>query len=1144
MRKLIRVDFFLPLLCTAFFLMAIPGYGQQDITIAEQNSLITPQNKSFYKVRLTQHISVKFNNTPMELALRQIARESGLILNYRGDYMTNKLVTFSSKKITVSNALDRVLENTNLEYLVSRDGYLVIKKIEPKTKKTVKKAVQFDISGKVIDSSTRESLPGVNILVKGTSIGTATDPKGNYSLSIPSPNDTLIFSFIGYQTRIEPVNDRQVINVMLQSKAIQGQQMVVIGYQSVARKDLTGAVSTATIQNVGKVTSGDIGGALQGLIPGVTVRNGGRPGSNSVINIRGVGSFGDSAPLVVIDGVIASGNTTFNPDNVASVQVLKDASAAAIYGAQAANGVIIITTKKGKEGPAKFSVSAKYGVQQLPKTWNMMNAQQYLATVQKEYSNSGIQLPVGVAAQVANNTINTNWQNAVFRNGNDQDYNLSISGGNKTSDYLISGSYYRNKGVLLGNNFERTSLRVNSDVSKGIVTIGEHLMLSNSIQNNPGGGVNAFYDVPQMLPIIGVQGNQYKTIPSNPEGWGMGTTEIPTYASNYVANNALDKEHNNASVMLGNVDATVKLTDWLNYKLNLGGEITFNYYKAVRDTGIWRYTNQPPATSVSETRALTTNYLVDNTLNFNKTFGRNVINGVVGFSRRMDTQKNTIASKTYLQRVNGELLTTIGSATGTPTVGGNTLVDYTTQSYLGRINYTYDNKYLLTFTGRIDQDSRFGPAYRTGYFPSVAAAWRINREKFFKVSWVNDLKLRASYGKLGFSNVLGSWDYFGTINNNPRAVYGVNQTPLVGEYQAAITNPDLRWETRTQKDVGLDATILDNKMSITLDYYDSQSKGVLVNLPLPLYLGSSGSAFVNAGSIENNGFELAVTYRHEENPFRWDVSANMTTIKNKVLSVGNQGVGTNGKKINYLQPTNFIRAQVGHPIGAWYVIKTDGIFQNQTQINNYVDKNGNMIQPNAKPGDIKYIDANGDGMINDADRQFAGSPWPKVQAGAQFNGSYKNFTLNVQLVGVFGDKLYNDVRRVLDSYQLTNFRKGINPWSTSNPKGTDPRLAVEGIQGDPEVSLNNLAETSRWLENGSYVRIRNIELDYSVPQNLLKNTGLAGLEIYLSAQNLVTITGYKGLDPDVQGTGIISRGFDAGNWPASRIVSAGLHLNF
>jgi TonB-linked SusC/RagA family outer membrane protein len=1001
---------------------------------------------------------------------------------------------------------------------------------------------QVEVTG-TVTSEDGTVLPGVTVVVKGTNMGTVTNAKGIYTIDVPATADTLVFTFVGYQRKEMAISGRSTVNVQLQSSTTALGNLVVIGYQTINKKDLTGAVSSVNTENSNKIISSDLNASLQGLVPGVTVRNNGNPTGGSSVQIRGVGSFGNTTPLYVIDGMLSNANITINPDDIASIQVLKDASAAAIYGSRAGNGVIIITTKKGHAGPAKFNASAKFGIQQIPRPWNVMGRSQYLQTVKQQYQNSNINPPAGIAAQIANPTINTDWQDAVYRTGSDQDYNLSVSGGSENSSYFLGGSYYKNQGVLVANDFQRASLRINTKASKGRFTVGENMMISNSNGNFPGGGLNAFYEAPTMLPTIAIQGDQYKSIPSNPAGWGMGTTDMPSYASNYIANAAIDKSSFNYAKIVGNAYAELRITDWLTYKFNLGAEVSFDYHKAVQDTGIWRYARQPAPTRITEDREMFTNFLLEHTLNFNKSFGKSSLNGVVGFSRTQQKRTGTQASRINLQRVNGQLFTTINSALGIPSADGNTPVFWRSHGYLGRINYGYDEKYLVTLTGRIDQDSRFGPDFRTGYFPSAAVAWRISKENFFHVGWINDLKLRGSYGKLGFSAVLGSWDYLGVLNNNSRAVYGQPQTPHIGQYQAAIVNTDLRWETRIQKDVGFDAKLLDNKIALTVDVYRSLSKNVLLNLPLPDYLGSVGSAAANAGSIRNSGIEVTATYTQDAHPFKWSVSANATTIKNEVLSVGNQGLDAAGNKVNYLQPTDFIRAQVGHAVGEWYVIRTAGIFQSQQEIDNYKNKDGKEIQPNAKPGDIKYTDANGDGKIDNNDRQFSGSPWPTLQAGAQFNGSYKHFSLNFQLIGTFGNTLYDGVRRTLDGYALNNFRKDINPWSPTNKGGTDPRLAVND-PSDPTISINNMAQTTRWLENGSYVRVRNIQLGYSFPKSTLEGTGLSELQLYVSGQNLFTLTKYKGMDPDVQGNGIIQRGFDNGNWPDSRVLSIGLSCGF
>lgn len=1006
-------------------------------------------------------------------------------------------------------------------------------------------AQQRTVTGRVVSNTDNQPLPGISVTVKGTSTATSTDANGSYAISA-SNGATLVFTGVGMTTQEATVSGTNPVNVTLASTTAALNEVVVIGYQSVRRRDLTGATGLVNMTNVSKITAQSVGEAIQGTVPGVTVRNGGAPGANATIEIRGASSFGNTTPLYVIDGMLADANTTVNPDDVATIQILKDASAAAIYGSRAGNGVVIITTKKGREGPAKITFSTRYSMQQIPKKWDVMDASQYLKTVQQEYQNSTVTLPAGIAAQLANNTVNTDWQDEIYRTGQVQDYNVGISGGSNTANFLLSTGYYRNKGVLIANQFDRASLRINSEFKRGRLTVGENMYLSNSNGKNPGGGINAFYEAPLSLPIIAVKGPQYANIPSNPGAWGMGTSDIPSYASNYVANAALDRQTYNFAKIVGNAYVDLRLLNWLSYRFNAGAEVSFDTYKEIRDTGIWRYANQPPNTSVNESRQRFTNFLLEHTLNFNKNVGRHAVSAVVGFSRTEQKREVTSGGRVNLTSANGNYFTTISSASGALSASGGTPAFWRSHGYLGRINYGYNDRYLLTLTGRIDQDSRFGSAYRTGRFPSAAVAWRLSRESFFHLPWVSDLKVRASYGKLGFSDVLGSWDYLSLINVFPRAIYGIGQNVFAGAYQSLITNPDIHWESRTQKNAGFDAALFNNRVSVSVDAYNALSEDVLVFLPLANYLGGSGNPAVNAATIRNTGIEFAATYRSRpsgSSPLRWDVSANFTTIKNKVLAVGNRGVDATGTRVDYLEAGNFIRAQVGRSIGQWYVIKTDGIFKSQQEIDSYVSKNGQKVQPNAKPGDIRYVDANGDGAINNDDRQYAGSPWPSLQTGVQFNASYKQFAFNLQLVGIFGSKIYNDIRRNLDNYQVNNFRRDINPWSPSNPNGTDPRLAVDQ-SSDPTVSFNNMAQTDRWLESGSYVRVRNAELSYTLPKSLLNRIAFTGARVYVSGQNLVTFTRYKGLDPDVQGTGIISRGLDAGNWPASRVISIGIQADF
>ncbi len=1005
-------------------------------------------------------------------------------------------------------------------------------------------AQQRTVSGTVTGNN-NQPLPGVSVIVQNTTRGTSTDNAGRFSITA-SNADVLLFRSIGYQDQTIPVGDQANIAVaMINQTDTTLNDVVVIGYQTVRRRDLTGATAVVNTQNTSRIVGASVGEQLQGAVPGLTVRNTGAPGATPVIEIRGVASFADANPLYVIDGMISDANSTVNPADIATIQVLKDASAAAIYGSRAANGVIIITTKRGRTGPNRINFSARYGIQEIPKKWDVMNAPQYLKTVQTQFANSGQDLPPGVAAQLSSNTINTDWQDVFYRTGNTQDYNLGISGGSQNGNYYLSGGYFKNQGVLIGNDFERASLRLNTELRKGRLTIGENILLSNTHGNNPGAGINAFYESAVASPIISVKSNDYINPVSNLQGWGFGSNDIPVYFYNYAAVSALNPESYNFAKIVGNGYADLKLTDWLSYRFNAGVEASFDYTTSLRDSGIWRYNSDLPQTSITNNRSTFTNFLLEHTLNFNKDLGDHSINGVIGYSYQQQKREGMGASRLNLQTVGGQTYSTISSGLGAPAANGGIPLFFRLQGFLGRVNYSYKDRYLLTVSDRIDQDSRFGAGYRTGNFYSVAGSWRISKENFFNVDWISDLKIRASYGQLGISSALqvlaGSWPTVGYINSNQRAVYGVGQNPVVGQSQAIISNPNLRWEQRNVTNIGFDAALLNNRILITADVYNNISKDVLVNVPLPFFLGSvgGGSAFTteNAASIRNRGVELSVTYRNSSRPFKWDVSVNGTTIQNRVISVGFQGEG-----INYIEGSSFVRSEIGQPMSAWYVIKTAGIFQSQQEVDAYVDKNGNRIQPNAKAGDIKFVDLNGDGQINNGDRTISGSPWPTFQGGLQFNGTYRQFSVNVQLVGVFGYKIYNDVRRVLDSYSnLNNFRSDLDPWSTANTGGKDPRL---GLITEPGINESNRIESDRWLENGSYLRLRNVELNYLFPKSFLANAGFANTRIFVSGQNLFTITKYKGLDPDVTGGGINLRGVDYGNWPASRIISFGISSEF
>ena len=979
-------------------------------------------------------------------------------------------------------------------------------------------------------------LPGANVLISGTQLGSTADFDGKFALRNVPSNAVLDFSYIGFQTQSIQVNGRATINAVLIMDNNNLEEVVIIGYQSIKKKDLTGAVSVVDPIKINKNISNSLAESLQGLAAGITVRNGGQPGQNSQIEIRGAASFVNSNPLYIIDGMIADANQTVNNNDIESIQILKDASAAAIYGSRAANGVIIIKTKSGKEGPLKISVTLNTGVQQIPKTWDLMNNTQYAELQKTSFTNSGLIPPSSVGANF-NPNINTDWQDEVTRTGNTLDLNIGASGGGKNSTYFLSASQYENKGVLIGRSFQRTTFRINTQAKKGIVTIGENLLLSNSNTKQPLGSFdtgNPFFDMVTMLPVIPVKGAEYINA-NNPGGWGIGSVDAVSFSKNQVAVTDVIREKINFAKLVGNAFVNIDIVEGLSYKFNVGVETSFDFSKGIRRNGITQFNAAVRPSFIADNRSRFSSILMEHTVNFNKKVGKHNINGVFGISDQQTKRNFSLAMRSDITELGDQIFTEINSTTGTSTSEGAITDDFRTFGYLGRINYDYDSKYYVTLTGRIDEDSRFSKDNRTGNFPSIAGAWRISKESFFNVPWINDLKVNASYGELGIVT-LGSFDWQGTINNNTRAILG--GVAQVGSYQATLVNPDLRWENRKTQNYGLETSLFNNTVKFSAAYYNSLSEDALVtNLPIAVYLGNlGGTPPVNAGSIRNTGFELEASYKNTTNDLKWNVGFNLTTIKNRVEKVGNRGEG-----IDYIQ-TGLTRSKVGQPLGEWYLLKTDGIFQNQSEIDAY-SLNGNPIQPFAKPGDIKFLDVNGDGKISDTDRDFSGSSaWPTLQTGFQLGANYKNFDLSMQFVGIFGNEIFNSVRQQLDSYQNTNFRSDVNPWTPTNTNTSDPRIGV--ATNDQGLVDNARFSSDRWLEDGSYLRLRNVQFGYSFNDDILKKIKMTGLRVYATGQNLFTITKYSGLDPDVQGNGILERGVDNGNWPSSRIIAFGVNLEF
>lgn len=974
-------------------------------------------------------------------------------------------------------------------------------------------AQQITITGKVTAAS-GESIPFANVLIKGTQNGTATDFDGSFKIAAAG-NQTLVFSSQGYKTTEIAINNQTSINVTLQEDAMKLDEIVVVGYGTQQKKDLTGAVSLVKADEIQKRQVTTVADGLQGLVTGVKVRGGGRPGQEANVEIRGLKNLQNTNPLYVIDGLVTSGNRDFNPNDIESIQVLKDASAAAIYGSRAANGVIIITTKKGKKGPLQVEVSAKSSIQIMPR-YNLMGTEEFAKWNNMAYDNAGF------TRQNLNMAVNTDWQDAVFKTGIMQDYNASFSGGNENSTFFMSGNYFGNEGTVIGTDFDRISFRVNSSGTKGIFSIGENLAISNSKTDEMAG--NPIIDVYRMTPTIPLYD------PANPGGYGYGKQGVAdTFGTNPLAISDFANTTNQNFRIRGNIWSELKFAPWLKYRFNFGYETSFDSYKFLRKVGNWTLNQpiDPSFTDQNKGRSETT--LFENTLTFKKEFGKHDVTVLVGQTFQKDRYDQIYGQKRNLP---------INSGTGqyydvlnqgnSPVVGGF-LNEAALASYLGRVEYNYDNRYLFNAVLRRDGSSRFSDENKWGNFPSVSAGWRVSNEPFFKSEFIKDLKLRASYGELGSGNI-GNYEYKSFVNNFGQIVLGNDQVLYPSATQVKLSNAQLRWEKLKQTNFGLDFGVLNNDLRLTADYFIARTEDVLFGFPILLTTGNDGgNPISNAATVENKGFELELAYSKKINDFSFNASVNFTKINNKLVSLGNgQNENISGNTIT----------RAGMPVGMWFVLQTDGLFQNQQEIDNYKTADGKVIMPNAVPGDIRFKDINGDGQISSTDKTITGSPWPEFEMGLNAGAEYKGFDFSMNWIASHGATVYNGFRSVVDRFDdNSNYRAGIQPWTPENPNTDFPRITKGS-------TLNSRGDSDRFLENGDFIRLKYVGFGYNLPQSVLAKSGITRARLTLSAQNIITITKYKGLDPEFTNGNIFERGVDNGAFPNLKTYSLGVEFGF
>ncbi|MFI5139343.1 MAG: SusC/RagA family TonB-linked outer membrane protein [Sphingobacteriales bacterium] len=1031
-------------------------------------------------------------------------------------------------------------------------------------------------TGKVIGSDDKLPVVGASVRIKGTNTGAVTDVNGDFTLTL-SPGNVIVVSYIGYQTTEITVKGSEFLTISLQPASSSLNEVVVTGYTAQKKKDITGSVAVVDVTSMKAIVSGNTTALLQGQASGVTVTNSGSPGAGTSINIRGIGSTGSTAPLVIIDGV-AGDLDNLNPNDVESIQVLKDAGASAIYGIRAANGVIVVTTKKGKQGEATITYDGSYGTTQpLADGFKLAGTQTYM---QAEYlsnlhdGNTGAGHPstqfdpnatgtwsipdyitpagahtgdpntapsaynmnttngIGSNPITLANKVGTDWFKTVFRAAPIQQHSITASGGSEKSTYLMSVNYLNEQGTLLSTYDKRYGIRANTAfVVADHVRVGENAYFyykqNPQIGNQNEGNIISFiYREPPIIPVYDIMGNFAGT-----RSPGLSNSQNP-YADAYrnLAN------VNNDWNISGNVYAEVDFLKHFTLHTSFGGSVD-NYYNS--NFSPTYYENAEGNTNVngySENSGFTNQYTWQNTLTYNQVFGKHSIKILAGSEAVTNTDRGFGASRgNYVVSTDPAY---VNLNTGDPSTKANSdyAGGYTIESFFARLEYSFNDKYLLNANIRRDGYSGFAQGHQWGLFPSASAAWRISKEDFLKgVSWLSDLKLRAGYGVIGSLSdvILHPNNAFNLFATDPGSSYydinGTSTSTVLGIYNSQLGNTKTTWQNDKEADFGFDASLLNNSIDFSFDYFKKTIAGLIFQ-PVPLaYTAPPTQPFKNAGNIENTGFEFNIGYHGNISDFKYKVDLNVSHYTNKVASLPSAYYDEYSSGSSRLQ--NFTRLQAGQPVGEFFGLQEIGLYQNAADVAN------NPGYAGAVPGLIKYKDVNGDGKIDLNDRTFIGNPNPKLTGGFNLNVSYKNFDLNTNLYFVYGNKVANYTKYWTDFPQVFDGNVSANVITDSWQPGADNSHATIPIL-TRAANLGNVgAFTSYYLEDGSFLKMKTLQIGYNIPAAELKRIGISRFRIYLMGNNLFTLTKYTGMDPELQNSDLgnnTSFGIDFGNYPSNQ----------
>lgn len=1034
---------------------------------------------------------------------------------------------------TVPEILENVLRNSPLTYQVLTGKLVVV---------TARMAEAGDvrITGKV-SSAAGDALAGASVKVKGTTTGTSTDAGGNFTLTVPE-EATLVVSYIGFQEQEIPISGRTQFSIVLQTVPGNINEVVVIGYGTTRKRNLTGAVSTIRSADISNLPVGGIDQIMQGKAAGVTVTQGtGAPGSPINVRIRGIGTINDNNPLYIIDGVpTKEGIASISPNDIEDISILKDAASASIYGARAASGVVLVTTKKGRQGKPRFGFSGYTGVQTPGHYIKMANTRQYVNAFNIAATNDGRGL---IPLTMLDTLPDVDWQKEVLRPANMTNVQMSVSGGSENTQYFVSANYFGQQGMIKNSAFDRLSLRSSlSTTLSRVFRFGMNLNLGYNKNRevgssgdgygngNPGPSVvrYALFRTPA-TPVYDKAGN-FVDIPDPREFFGDGLNPVGLAANT-------DRNFYNYSI-LGDVYLEITPVKNLRIRSDIGTNLILTEYKQFFPT--WgspaRLQNSP--NSLAQSYMNNFNYNWTNTATYNMKTGDHSLEVLAGAEAISNDIRQLSASRqSFIDQ--GSSFQYLNNGTKNPLNGGLES-QWALFSVFSRLSYAYNDKYLATFSVRRDGSSRLDPHDRYGNFFSGSVGWRLDKEKFMEnIRAVSLMKLRAGWGQLG-NQEIGNYSYT-TIIRGGSIYYPFGTTATPAYSIVAKGNPNVRWETSNQTDIGLDMGFFNNALLFTVDYYDKKTSNVLLSPPQPSSAGSAASATENAANITNSGFEFEANYRKSINKdWRYELSANLATVHNKVTSLAGGRPVTAGRIDNNLNGTI---TTVGQPIGEFYLLKMDGIFQNALEVFTHAYQGAGI-----QPGDVKFRDLNHDGVINQDDRVYAGSPIPKFSYGFTGNIGYKNFDLSLFFQGVNGNKIYNqvltDIEGFYRSFNITE-RVATKSWTGEGSTNTFPRLSWTGAQ-------NNKQASTRFLEDGSYLRLKNLQLGYRLGPETLSRWKISSVRLFVSVQNLFTITKYTGLDPEMatsanaatSGDGDKAVGIDWGMYPSARTFTAGVNLNF